>query len=351
MLHRQGQNSKVLITTPDYPPRRGGLSTFTLNIEDVLKEIGVEYDLLVWTGPKELKGLNYQSFSKYDFIFHIHSLSYQLLFPLNYHSKTKNILFFHGSEILFKGRNPFFTAVKKLLRPMALKKFEKSFLNISISDFTLRKLSTQGYKVSYGRDIVVHNAIKIPTEVQFAAPSIEDDTLRFICVARPVPHKNPSDVKKLVMAAAQVTGKKVELYSCFDLEGNSLFTHQSIDGVSNEQLAKLYQKCHFNILLSLDHSTRGFYEGFGLTVLEAGQYGIPSIVSPHGGLPEACHHGRTGWVLPLKEKSFLHFFSHLKNSQYQKVSQRVYDHTKKSHSLDIYKKVFSPFLREGVKSE
>lgn len=107
MLHRQGQNSKVLITTPDYPPRRGGLSTFTLNIEDVLKEIGVEYDLLVWTGPKELKGLNYQSFSKYDFIFHIHSLSYQLLFPLNYHSKTKNILFFHGSEILFKGRNPF----------------------------------------------------------------------------------------------------------------------------------------------------------------------------------------------------------------------------------------------------
>lgn len=298
-----------------------------------------------------MKSLNYQSFAKYDYIFHIHSLSYQLLFPLNYSSKTKNILFFHGSEILFKGRNLLFTLAKKVLRPLALRKFEKAYLNISISDFTLKKLNSQGYKISYARDIVIHNAIQISRESPFVQPNLDDDVIRFICVARPVPHKNPADVKKLVMAAAQVTGKKVELYSCFDLEGNSLFTHHSIDGVSNEQLAKFYQKAHFNILLSLDHSSKGFYEGFGLTVLEAGQYGVPSIVSPHGGLPEACHHGKTGWVLPLSEKSFLHFFSHLKNSQYQKVSKRVYYHTHRSHSLEIYKKVFSQFLSNGGKDE
>jgi len=357
MFHSNSSESSVLICTPDYPPRLGGLSTFTLNIEKVLKQLNIKFDLLVWSGSSEIRDFPKKEGHQYDYMIHIHGLSYQVLSQTKKYSNKAvlHINFFHGSEVLFKGRNFLFTLLKKLMKPMALNQFEKSYANISISEFTLNKMQALGYKVSYDRDIIIHNGIDINAKAQFIPKSYDDDVLSFICMARDVPHKNAAGVKSLMEACSRSTYKKIRLYSGFNLESNSFFEHENISGIDNEKLQFLYGRCHFNLLLSLDHSSKGYYEGFGLTVLEAGQYGTPSIVSSFGGLPEACHNRITGWVLELNDLDMRQFFRKLTNKEYKDISQKAYLHTKKSHSLDIYSKVLSHLISDkfipGERSE
>jgi len=62
------------------------------------------------------------------------------------------------------------------------------------------------------------------------------------------------------------------------------------DCLSEEQLAKLYSECKFLVHLSL-------YEPFGLTPVEAGLFGKPSIVTNRGGPPEIVIDKETGFVV------------------------------------------------------
>ncbi len=351
MFHSNHHGSKILICTPDYPPRLGGLSTFTLNIENVLNDMNLKYDLLVWEDRKELQSFSTKEGMRYDWIIHIHGLSFQILSRsknFNY-SHTFHLNFFHGSEILFRGRNFFYTLIKRLFRHSALRQFEKASANFSISEFTLKKLEQQGYRVSYDRDFIIHNGIDLNHESKFIPKSIDDNEIYFICMARSVPHKNAEGVKRLVEIYSQTTSKKVKLFSGFDLETSVFFEHESIKGITPVQLQNIYKKCHFNLLLSLDHSARGYYEGFGLTVLEAAQFGTPSIVSSFGGLPEAVHDKHTGWVIGIDDKSMVNFFKELSQVEYSRVSEKAYLHTHKSHGLVLYRKIFSSlFVKGGV---
>ena len=92
------------------------------------------------------------------------------------------------------------------------------------------------------------------------------------------------------------------------------------------------------MLLSLDHSSEGFIEGFGLTVLEAGKFGTPSLVLGTGGLSESCHHKVTGWVFNNFSKEELdEFVNKMSPSFYEEISKNVYEHTLNYHGLDEYK--------------
>ena len=41
---------KVLITTSDYLPNLGGLTSYTCNVESSLRELGISYELFHWRG-------------------------------------------------------------------------------------------------------------------------------------------------------------------------------------------------------------------------------------------------------------------------------------------------------------
>lgn len=337
---------RVLLTTPDYPPKVGGLSTFSTNIENVLNKQGYQVNRLVWNSISDLKKKTKEYIlegTNYEVVINVHFMGGAFFEG----SIKKHLNFFHGSEILFYSPNPVKNIAKKLLKKKLVAYIEKSYANFFISNFTLNKLSEKSLKISHERDFVIHNGISIEDLPSPYVNDLNTKELTLVCVARDVPHKNLEGCITLCKYLSRVSGKKIKLYSTSQTKITSNEVELiNISNISNQKREELYKECHFNLLLSLDHSDIGFYEGFGLTVLEAGQYGTPSIVLGSGGLPESVHHKKTGWVLSQNTSREVEKLWKVisNNDEYAKVSKKCFDHTIASHSLNIYTRIFKRFI-------
>lgn len=103
----------------------------------------------------------------------------------------------------------------------------------------------------------------------------------------------------------------------------NIITHNNLDEGSRDTI---YEKSDFKLLLSLDHSECGFYEGFGLAVVEASKFGTPSVVLNTGGLPENVHHKKTGWVLESISKEEVEDFYKYIIENYSELSIACHEH-------------------------
>jgi phosphatidylinositol alpha-1,6-mannosyltransferase len=65
--------------------------------------------------------------------------------------------------------------------------------------------------------------------------------------------------------------------------------------VDPAQLDRLYREASIFVLLSQE--VKRHFEGFGLVFLEAGAYGLPSIGSRSGGIPDVVIDGDTGFLV------------------------------------------------------
>jgi glycosyltransferase involved in cell wall biosynthesis len=325
----------ILLTTSDYFPQLGGLSTFTKNIETVLKEMNLDYELFHWKSIDDIKSFSPDRLSSYTTILNIHP-QFAWLSDSN---QDRMINFIHGSEILMVSPNPLKKIYKKLFSGKFFEKLSRSYLNVFISEATMKKATEKGFKVDYSRDIVLHNCIDVKDAV-FVKKELKNK-LVFSCIVRNVPHKNLHGSVKFCEYVAAATGKQVELV----VPKNSNLTSTKIEikelpSAGDSDRDEAYRSSHFNLLLSLDHSDKGFYEGFGLTVLEAARFGTPSIVMNSGGLPEAVHHGETGWVIDsIDALTVEKIFSREEISNYQQMAINCYGHTVRSHTLAEYSRL------------
>ncbi len=333
----------LLLTTPDYLPKLGGLSSHTLNVEKVLKEIGVEYELFHWKNYKDIITFPKESLSKFDYILNIHS-GFHMYMP---ESKAKVINFVNGAEILFYSPNLLKHLVKQVLRSRNIKRMEQAEFNIFISDFTFKTLIKKGLTPDYARDLIFHMTIDTSSH-HFVEKKWNQDPLRFVCVARDVPHKNFKGAIKFCEDVREISGREVEFVTIT----NKKFTSDKIKITSainpdNNTRDELLTNSHINLLLSLDHSHRGFFEGFGQVVQEAGCLGTPSLVLKTGGLPESVHHNETGWVLPdLKTETVKSWWAGMNEDHYGKISRNCYQHTLDSHGLNNWVKLFRSLLKK-----
>jgi glycosyltransferase involved in cell wall biosynthesis len=335
----------ILITTSDYFPKLGGLSTFTNNVEMSLKELGLQYDVFHWNNFNEIQSFDKSRIKKYQLIINIHS-HFCIEHEIN---GVPFINFIHGSESLFTSPH----LIKKFIKKIYLKKYFKkcgsALFNVFVSEATFKKMTGLGFRANYSRDLVIHNAIKLKDE-KFIRKYIDNEII-FTCIVRDVPHKNIMGTVAFCEFVKKITGKSVTLILPAGLDVTSqVVTLKFLENSENEERDRAYQSAHFNLLFSLDFSKKGFFEGFGLTVLEAGAFGTPSLVLGTGGLPEAVHHDQTGWVFStIDQHSVEDFFKQLTPLKYYNWSENSYKHTHTSHSLDIYKKLFLIILENQKK--
>ncbi len=330
---------KILITTPDYLPKLGGLTTYTLNLEKVLQQLHLPYDLYHWTSISELR--NYRLTKHYTTILHIHFLAgFYLKVNTPY---TRIINFLHGSELFFTSANLIKRLVKKLLRPQAINYLASSDFNIFISHYTQELAYRQGLSANYARDIVWHNTIDT-THSSLLTKTI-DHTIRLCSIVRNVPHKNIPGTIKLASLLHKLTGKQIELtIPQSQIVARDIKIHH-YQNLSDQQREEIYKQSHFNLLLSLDHSHQGFIEGFGLSCLEAAKYGTPSIVLQTGGLPENIHHCINGFVLEeINQDQLAAILPYLTTDSYQQLQKDTYQHLHQSHSLNELQKLMERII-------
>lgn len=324
-------NFKLLLTTPDYPPQIGGLSTFCTNIERSLQRTQISYELLHWSSAKDFKNVNFRDYRK---VIHVHPWgSVYASYYGRHHTNYLN--FYHGSEILFRGRDLMRTMAKKIIRPYALRVFQKADRNIFISEFTMNKLKQQGFKPDFSRDLIVHNSIDL-RDAHFIEKSVEGH-LALVAIGRDVPHKNLDGCVSFAELIKETHPElEITLYITSDRFKSNNIKIEPITNISDAEREQIYQKCHFNLLLSCDHSDRGYFEGFGLTCLEAGKYGVPSIVFDSGGLPENVHDGITGIVLNQDFSQSIKKISEYlcDEREYGHLRNDTFSHTHMSHGVD-----------------
>lgn len=315
---------KIKLTTPDYLPVMGGLTTYTLCLENILNKLKLDFDLIHWKKRSSIASVKCDNSI-------VINVNYLFGF-LNKSKNVQNINFIHGSEILFYSQNIFLRILKRAFKSKILRYFEASHRNVFISEFTLEKLKSFGFKIDYSRDIVFHNCIDT-IDSKYIENEIKTELL-FCCIVRDVPHKNiKGTIELLEMIADYYPHNKVVLYlNSLKYESSKIEIRSEIN-FSDEKRERIYKTCHFNVLLSLDASKKGFFEGFGLTCLEAGKYGTPSIVSCYGGLPENVHHRKNGIVYIEDNDVFFKDIDYIIKN-YESVRKYTFNHTCQSHSLE-----------------
>lgn len=333
----------LLLTTPDYFPKLGGLSTHTSNVEKVLKSLGIQYELFVWNNYKEILSFPKERIQKYDYILNIHS-GFHMHMP---ESKAKVINFVNGAEILFYSPSFIKHLVKRLTKKKSIRRVEEAFCNIFISDFTFQTLIKLGLRPSFDRDIIFHMAVDT-TAHKYLPKNWTDGPLKFICVARDVPHKNFAGAIKLCEEVHRISGREVEFITVTNKEFKSdKIKISSYLNPDNKKRDELLAEAHINLLLSLDHSDKGFFEGFGQIVQEAGMFCTPSLVMKTGGLPESVHHNSTGWVISdTSSNSIETWWASMNAETYRHISDECYHHTLGSHGLDVWRKLFAGLLQK-----
>lgn len=333
----------ILITTSDYFPQIGGLTSFTENIINVLKKMEIPFELFHWKNYGEIENYSEKNFSKYELIINIHPMFCWL--KKSGHEKMIN--FIHGSEILMTSPNPIKKIVKHILRKSYFKNLEKAKYNFFISNFTKCKIESLGFNVDYSRDVVFHNCIDVSKSIEKKYSPSRD--LKLICIARNVPHKNIRGAINIAELLAMKTGRKTILTLSPEINLKSkLVEIKNLKDYSDEVRSDAYRNADFNLLMSEDHSHLGFFEGFGLTTMEAAVYGTPSIVSSNGGLPEAIHHGFNGIVLKeISESNLELIMPYLEEDQYIKMSSNSMAHVKNNHDLFLYRKLFQKIMERN----
>jgi glycosyltransferase involved in cell wall biosynthesis len=320
--------SKVLITTPDYPPARiGGISTFVLNLEKVLQSMGVSYEVFVWNKVTDLTQLDLSIFSTVINA-HFHSL-----LKLNHGNM---LTFVHGGELLAYSKNPIKRIIKSLLHKKILGSLNKSQTNIFVSEYSQKLYHNLSGRSDFSKNKVFHNCIDLG-DSSFVPKDLTGE-IRICCFVRDVPHKNVKGSLELYQNLKKAHSGKVSLTITSNIQTSDPDII-CLPNASDDQREAILKESHLNLLLSLDHRHIGNIEGFGLTVLEAGKYGVPTLGLSNGGLVESIHHMKTGLLIDQVDDLY-----GILQSEYKMLSTNVFVHTHTSHGLNVMEKLVKAYL-------
>ncbi len=326
---------KVLFFCFEFPPIIGGIAQFSYNISEWLSEMGINITVLTphreKTRFKKGKMRNFPfpsnrflriTFSVFSLFKQIIVSNYDLILltdmrVLNIYScfrfflPKKYIPVFHGSEIL--------EHLSQGLKRKIKKRYLSSLINNSLVTITVskyvKKLIFENLCVNPEKLKVIHNGIDtdkfICSYPDFKEAIIEKYNLRgkkvILTIARLVKdkqHKLVIDVlgkykdllKNLVyiiVGAGPERGNLELLVKKYSLT-KTVFFYGPI-GIRDDRKPCFYQLSDIYVMPSIT-------ETFGISFLESGAMGVPSIGTNIGGIKEIIEDGKTGFLIKPNEE-------------------------------------------------
>jgi len=285
---------RVLLLTYEYPPKRGGISTYLRSLFADPPE-GISVDVRV-IPPREHWLISLARFfvtaRRPDLIVvsHVIPLGY-VAWALSRASRTRFLVICHGTDVLTARR----TKRKRSYMRFVL---GRAHVVIANSAFTATLLNEEGIAVARVIppcvDSIAHGSRRVPAppiilSVGRLVPRKGFDTaiaaLPQVRAAVPdaryvVVGNGPDRERLLGLADSYGVGDAVEIRSDVDETGRqALLTEAAV----------------------LAHPARQVcedVEGFGLAVIEASAAGLPVVVGRSGGAPETVRDGETGALIP-----------------------------------------------------
>jgi phosphatidyl-myo-inositol dimannoside synthase len=309
------ENSKLLLITPDFPPKRGGVARYLSTLADFFSgqitvianedpswqtfDPNVAYPIyrmpllykVLW--PKWWKVTKYLKSIKNDYntflVSHILPFGSAAMF-----ANVPYVLFVHGMDIRLAGKS-----AKK--RKMALRVMQKAKLVVANSQALADELSRD---FGIGALVVYPS---VPTSIEKPAVDEYNDELMFLSVSRLVERKGHTRVLNALASlkrSGRIPSFKYHIVGTGPMEHTlkSMVHELGLESVvkfygdvSEAQLHVLYLSSDVFLLpVSNDPVDK---EGFGFVFLEAALRSTPSITSNIPGVNEAVIDSQTGLLI------------------------------------------------------
>ncbi|MFA5995435.1 MAG: glycosyltransferase family 4 protein [Patescibacteria group bacterium] len=289
---------RVLLVTLEYPPMVGGVANY--------------YQQLVWHVTNDnITVLDNKSGSltpwwKSFWVIYknikVKQINYVLvgqilplgtvLIILNLLFNTPFAVFIHGMDI---------TVPQKYWRKRVLLKLilNKAKHIITVSNYTKQEIVKLVSNVNQEKIVIISPAPTVTPESisnNRAILPVDLPGCYILSVGRLVERKG---FDLVIQALAKLSIKHNNVH--YVIAGSGIETYQVNErvhvysGLSNEQIALLYQQCAF-LVMPARRLANGDFEGFGTVVLEAALFGKPCI-GGEGGMSAAIIHNKTGVIL------------------------------------------------------
>jgi glycosyltransferase involved in cell wall biosynthesis len=333
------RSSPVFLITHEFPPRHGGIATFTEEIARAAVSLG--YDLEVWAQaiPPDvaekpwpfrlrrlpLKGthglvcqvrlmrrlIRYRQQLRYATVYLPEPGPMRAMMLLQFISgfrPQRLVLTFHGSEVLKFHRNP-------LTRWLARRLIRRA-RRISVLSGYIRQLLCSRFPEAASKTLLTPGALRsdFATAPAPQAPA-RRDRIVILTVGRLHPRKGQLFIIAALQAlpAAQRTRLEYWLVGGYSKEnyeprlrkaaGRSDLVVRFFGDVPDDELDRIYDRADIFAMTSINH--RHSVEGFGLVYLEAAAHGLPVVAHAVGGVPESVVDGVTGLLVPPADQPAL----------------------------------------------
>jgi len=275
----------------------------------------------------------------YLFLYFIRNIKYDYyyafnLFPVGFWTVFWSKVFFKKSIITFYGADACDTRTSK--KVIFLQRFAivRSYLAITISEFTKNKV-IERYKINNSNNIkVIYPILPEMNNITDSKLDINKNDFIIIAVCRLVKRKG---IEYLLEAMSLIKDKNIRLIVIGDGPerndlGNLKDKYNLLDRViftgRVPDIEFYYNIAKVAVLVSYNIENEGDFEGLGLVLLEAQSYGLPVIGTRSGGIPEAIEENKTGFIVEEKNaRSIADAIIRLKNDTtlYSNMNNRTKD--------------------------
>jgi len=320
---------KVIFLTHEFFPFRGGVATYVQELAAAVHRQGQPVE--VWTNGSPLSGSDFSApypiryvggraslrlFSRLIFLYHLFKKRHQLdeVFPvyssygalfcgmllcgLSLSTPKRFGIILHGSEILkIENRFP--------LNIWCCRFFKSATFVATTSHHILERLSKSCLGKT-NRSAVVACAPPARMVKHARLREHHPGNIKILTLARIHERKGhietaralgmlPPEIKKKVTWQIAGTGDQDYLARVLEVCREEVVNYHLIGEVSDENLAWAYGNADIYVMSS--RSLPRSIEGFGITYLEAGLFGIPVVGYCTGGVKEAVVDGESGYLV------------------------------------------------------
>lgn len=172
------------------------------------------------------------------------------------------------------------------------------------------------------------------------ALNVTDDRMVIVSLGRIVPRKGHGVIAEALALLAPETAAKIDWWvigPIIDKDHAGRLSSAARGCISNtvffgglpDSEARLRLSAADLMCLPGYQDADGQVEGFGIVFLEAGAYGVPSIATRSGGIPEAVEDGVTGLLVPERDpKALAEAITRLANDEKLRASMGIAAHAK-----------------------